>query len=555
MRILLSVNLATLSYWDPSGRPSLRQGSLVCERTNSCALLPKQTYSRLHQQGSRAPVNILLLSEESTSRVEQPLSSLAHISLHREPCSGGEAYDCVILEGYEDGRPIPLAWQEQLGETQAVLLIRDSHPDTPYLAKDAISTSTLPVAISWARQHLLLRRQRQEALTRSHQIIAHVTHELRSPLTVISLATQLAMKSGLPEEKLHQHLGMVRESSQALQSLVNDILDYSRMTSGKLELTSAEFDFVDFLNNVCDCYRLLAEEKGVQLVLDFDSKIPNRVIGDPGRLRQILANLLANAVKFTQNGLISVFVRLTKLQTAGVDIEFTVRDTGVGIPAEAMSRIFVAYEQAEDSTYHQFGGTGLGLSIARQLVAQMGGSIRVMSQVAKGSTFTFDVSLGRVRSMPANLRRQGSLLDLPTLVIQKNDRSRRKLCKQLKSWGCRVWSSGDRLHGLRLALTASEGLVIVDLDDLGFEFVEELRNQPGLATTDFVVLTSVGQRGDAVQCQKLKVRAYLSGILEPEIIQKALELTLTRRYSLVTQHTVRECGQREQARQVVTLRS
>lgn len=500
-------------------------------------------------------MNILLLSEEPSSKVEQVLSLLPETTLYRDPLSCPQSCDCVILEGYEDEKTIPLDWREQLGENQAVLLIRDSHPDTPYLAKDAISASTLQVAIAWAQQHILLRRQRKEALTRSHQIIAHVTHELRSPLTVISLATQLAMKSGLQEEKLHQHLGMVRESSQALQSLVNDILDYSRMTSGKLELTTTEFDFIDFLQNVCDCYRLLAEEKGVKLVLDFDGSIPKRVIGDPGRLRQILANLLSNAVKFTPKGLISVFVRQPALQTASVSIEFTVRDTGIGIPAEASSRIFMAYEQAEDSTYHQYGGTGLGLSIARQLVEQMGGTIRVQSHIGRGSSFTFTTKLGRVRSLATSSRRQGSLLDLPTLVIQKNDSARRKFCEQLKTWGCKVWSSGDRLNALRLALTASRGLVIVDLDDWGFEFVEELRKQPGLETTDFVILTSVGQRGDAAQCQKLKVRAYLAGLLEPSVVKKALELTLTHRHSLVTQHTVRECGLQEQARAVVVMSS
>jgi len=485
-------------------------------------------------------LNILLLIKDEYAELEEAVRAVPglNVFLHSSgPCSEVE---CAIV-----GRPEEWDWQEFVKPGCAVLLITKESSKFPFLPFEALTEQTLLAALGWARQRQTLLDEQALIKERSQKILAQVTHELRSPITVVSLAGQLAMKEGLSRDKLLDNLGMIRESAKALETLVNDILDYSKMASGKLELSSTKFDLHNFVTNICDGYRLLAEEKGVSLVLDVEPGLPTSVKGDPGRLRQILVNLLSNAVKFTEKGSLFVSGRSVKTSFGEVLVEFSVRDTGIGIPEESVARIFEPYEQAEDRTFHQYGGTGLGLSIVKWIVEQMGGSITVSSRLGEGSSFTFRVPLGRVRAFLPIPQNRWDLQFLPVLVLQKPKASRQLLCKHLRDWGCEVWGTGDELEAFRLASVARQGLLLISLEDWGFEFVEQLCEQSASNAARVVLLTKVGQRGDAARSQELGVRAYLTGELDLEQLKRALELVLTDRYSLVTRHTVRETSDLE----------
>ena len=448
--------------------------------------------------------------------------------------------DCVFLDGEVEPEDIPQWWREQTEVERPVLALAASHPTLPHLPPSQLTETTLPIAISWAKQHRAWRAGEESAQKRTRQILAQVTHELRSPITVISLATQMAMRQNVKPEKLLEHLSMVRESSMVLQTLVNDILDFSKMSSGTLELASTEFELREFLQNVSRSYQLLAEEKGLVLRFESDATLPSRLVGDPGRLRQILANLLSNAVKFTSQGQIELSVSLSSKSFSEVVPQFRVRDSGIGIPEDSLSRIFRPYEQADDQTFHQYGGTGLGLSIVKSLVERMGGEIQVASVPAQGTEFTFTVRLGRVRNVPQKGAAELSLQGIPVLVLQKAGPERTFLTDLLSEWGMRVWRAGELMEALRLAPVASNGLFWASLDDFGFEAVEKLQPRLKSRHARIVLSATAGQRGDGARCQSLGAGAYLTGELEPEDLERALRLTLSESYTLVTRHTLRE---------------
>jgi len=483
-------------------------------------------------------LNLLLLVQGDFEFLEGLLGSLPGYRIYREP-SDQEQIDCVIFAGRREHSTLPRWWQEQLDGENPVLIVADSHSSLPHIPASKISKDTLSLAISWAKQHRSWRIKEERSLERNRQILAQVTHELRSPLSVISLATQLAMRSGADPQKLREHLSMVRESTRSLQTLVNDILDYSKMRSGTLQLSSTEFELEEFLQNVYQSYRLLAEEKGLEFRFFMDTRLPGRLVGDPGRLRQILANLLSNAVKFTSHGVVCLSVRLRSKSLTQVVPEFSIRDSGVGISTGALQRIFQPYEQAEESTFHQFGGTGLGLSIARSLVEQMGGEIQVQSQLSEGTEFTFSVKLGRVRGAAKRLVPEGSLQGVPVLIVQPPGASRSELRARLAENGMRIWTAGSRQEVLRLLPVVRNGVVLIHLDSFGFDEVETLR--PLLPDrAKIVLLATTGQRGDGARGQALGVGAYLSGEFSPEELSQALMLTLSGAYTLVTRHTLRE---------------
>ena len=421
-----------------------------------------------------------------------------------------------------------------------VIAVASNHPTLPHISLSELTETTLSIAISWAKQYRAWRVGEESTQKRNRQILAQVTHELRSPITVISLATQMAMRQNVRPEKLQEHLSMVRESSLVLQTLVNDILDFSKMSSGSLELASTEFALRDFLHNVSRSYQLLAEEKGLELRFESDAKLPERIVGDPGRLRQILANLLSNAVKFTSRGEIELVVSLSSRSLTEVVPEFRVRDSGIGIPEVSLERIFRPYEQADEDTFHQYGGTGLGMSIVKSLVERMGGEIQVASVPAQGTEFAFTVRLGRVRNVHRKEGPELGLEGIPVLVLQKAGPERTFLTDLFSEWGMRVWTAGEFVEALRMAPAASNGVFWVNLDEFSFEEVEKLQPRLKSRHARIVLRANTGQRGDGARGQSLGAGAYLTGELEPDELQGALRLTLSRAYTLVTRHTLRE---------------
>jgi len=298
-----------------------------------------------------------------------------------------------------------------------------------------------------------------EMASRSKGIfLANMSHEIRTPMNAIIGLSGLGL--GLPDlsPKLHDYLRKIQSSSQALLGILNDILDFSKIESGRMEIESIEFSLEDVLDNVADLFGLSAGEKNIELVFDVAPGLPERLVGDPLRLGQVMTNLVANAVKFTEAGVVHVKVApvlQAESQTECLQLAFSVQDTGIGMSAEQIANLFSSFSQADGSITRRYGGSGLGLAISKSLIEQMGGKLSLHSELGQGSRFDFTLALPE--SMPAALRDRSQFKGLRVLVVDDLPVSRQVLCQTLQSWACEVTqvSSGEQALPLLIEATHS----------------------------------------------------------------------------------------------------
>jgi len=366
--------------------------------------------------------------------------------------------------------------------------------------------------------------------------------------------TELVLDTDLTAEQ-RDFLGLVRASAESLLSIINDILDFSKIEAGKLELESIPFDLQESLGETMRVVRYHAHRKGLELILDVGPEVPKALLGDPSRIRQILLNLIGNAIKFTQSG--EIYVRVAEEARASdtASLRFSVRDTGVGIPPEKQQTIFEAFSQADSSMARKYGGSGLGLAISTRLVTMMGGQIRVESQLGQGSTFHFTVKL-RIQDRPSGRRapvQPAQLRDLQVLIVDDNLTNQRVLLTALSRWGMKptVAENGPAaLRAIRSAKDSGHPFALLLLDAQmpgmdGFALAEQIKKDTELVGATIMMLTSAGQLGDAARCRELGISAYLLKPIRLEelldaissVLHGAPEKTST---PLVTRHSLRE---------------